>query len=325
MYSAFVPLILILAAGVCFRFIPGIPPAADIRRVIGSIVLNVFLPALTFIALYRAPLNTTFWTVPLTSVVVTLVGLAAAYLFYVRFLHRLKPSHRLLTKPAIGSLLLASAFCNATYLGLPIVTSVIGPHVQQVPILFDLLAMTPILFVAATFIGVEYGNGVNGQRVGLDQGTQRQNHSIGSALVQLLRLPPLWAAAAGIALNAGHVVVPLELTATFETLGRTVSPLMMFSVGLALRIPNPKRIPYIVPAVFIRLVCGALVGWFIASRIITDADIFKATVLESAMPTMMLTMVFADRYGLDTELLADAIILSTVCAMITLPLLAHWL
>ena len=306
MYAAFLPLALILAAGLCYKFIPGVLPAADVRRAIGSIVLNIFLPALTFFALYSTPLTSSLWTVPLTSTVVTLVGLGVAYLVYAVLLRRK------LLRPAIGALLLASAWCNATYLGLPVVTSVIGMHVQQVPILFDLLAMTPLLFIAGTIIGVEYGSG-------------NERHSLSEALKQLLRLPPMWAAAAGILLNAMHVALPVEVTTAFETAGRTVSPLMIFSVGLALRAPNIKRMPYILPSVVIRLGLGTLVGWFVASRLIDDPDVFKTTVLESAMPAMMLTMVFAERYGLDAELLAETIILSTIGAMITLPLIAHFL
>lgn len=315
MYAAFLPLALILAAGLCYRFIPGVLPAADVRRAIGSIVLNIFLPALTFFALYSAPLTSSLWTVPLTSTVVTLVGLGVAYLVYAVLLRRK------LSRPAIGALLLASAWCNATYLGLPVVTSVVGMHVQQVPILFDLLAMTPLLFIAGTIIGVEYGTG--NERQSLPTGNKR--HSLSEALKQLLRLPPMWAAAAGILLNAMHVALPVEVTTAFETAGRTVSPLMIFSVGLALRAPNIKRMPFILPSVVIRLGLGTLVGWFVASQFIDDPDVFKATVLESAMPAMMLTMVFAERYGLDAELLAETIILSTIGAMITLPLIAHLL
>lgn len=306
MFAAFLPIVLILAAGMCYRFMPGALPSTDVRRVIGSIVLNIFLPALTFFALYSAPLTDALWTVPVTSAIVTLVGLGVAYLVYGSFLR-----HRL-SRPAIGSLLLASAWCNATYLGLPIVTSVVGGHVQHVPILFDHLAMTPLLYIAGTFIGVEYG-------------MSDEQHSAKQAALQILRLPPLWAAVAGLTLNVFQIRVPLEVMSAFETAGRAVTPLMIFSVGLALRTPTVKRVPFIAPAVVIRLGLGALVGWFIAGTLIGDPDVRIATILESAMPTMMLTMVFAERYQLDTELLAEAVILSTIVSMASLPLLARLL
>lgn len=306
MYAAFLPIVLILAAGVCYRFIPGAIPASDVRRTIGSVVLNIFLPALTFFALYSAPLTDALWTVPLTSAIVTLVGLGVAYLVFGRVL-RTK-----LSRPAIGALLLASAWCNATYLGLPIVTSVIGSHVQHVPILFDLLAMTPLLFIAGTYIGVEYGQ-------------SEERHSAKHAVLQILRLPPLWAAALGLTFNVFHLTLPLVVMSAFEITGRAVAPLMIFSVGLALRAPNLRRMHFIAPAVFIRLILGALIGWFVAGVLIRDPDVMHATILESAMPTMMLTMVFAERYQLDTELLAEAVILSTIVSMASLPLLARFL
>lgn len=333
MFSAFVPLALILAAGVLFRQIPGVPPSSDVRRVIGSIVLNIFLPALTFFALYSAPLNSSLWTVPLTSAVVTLVGLGLAYVVFAVLLRRR------LSRPAIGALLLASAWCNATYLGLPVVSAVVGKHVQQVPILFDLLAMTPLLFVFGTIIGVTFGHhhtvsrnvvGATGNEDTSDiedgsviDGPLRNTHPVRHALRQLVLLPPLWTAALGLLLNALQVHLPTELLNAFDVIGHTVSPLMIFSVGLALRMPHVRRLPFITPMVIIRLGIGAIVGWCMATALIDSRDIFRATVLESAMPCMMLTMVFAERYGLDTEVLAESVIFTTLISMLTLPLLAN--
>jgi len=322
MYAAFFPLVLIAVAGIGYRFVPGAMPAHDVRRVIGSVVLNVFLPALTFVALYTAPLNDALWAVPLTSAIVTLVGLGFGYVIYARLLHQR------LSKPAIGALLLASAWCNATYLGLPVVTSVVGGHVQHVPILFDLLAMTPLLFIISPMLGAAFSRSRETQSSLHER--QSTAHKRPSSLYersirQVLLLPPLWAAAAGLLCNATQMALPKELVSALEMAGRTVTPLMIFSIGLAMRVPQLGRLPLILPAVGIRLVLGTAIGWSVASLFIHHADVFKATVLESAMPTMMLTMVFAERYGLDTELLAEAIILSTICSMVTLPIIAQML
>jgi malate permease and related proteins len=44
------------------------------------------------------------------------------------------------------------------------------------------------------------------------------------------------------------------------------------------------------------------------------------TVLEAAMPAMVLGIVFCDRFGLDTGLYAAAVTLTTAVSLVTLPL-----
>ena len=48
---------------------------------------------------------------------------------------------------------------------------------------------------------------------------------------------------------------------------------------------------------------------------------FEAVTLEGAMPTQLLTLVIADRFNLDSKLLAQVILINTVIAFVTLPLL----
>jgi len=305
MTSVFLGVFLILAAGVVYRFIPGLPASTDVRRIVGAIVLNIFLPALTLSILSTAPLTHELWAVPLVSLASIVVGVGAAWLVYVKVLGRR------LSRPTIGALLLASVWCNATYLGLPIVTAVVGESYGRIPIMFDLLAMSPMLFTVGVVICVEFG-------------TATTQHTIGEGLRQVLRLPPFLAAVVGLALNLLQIPIWEPLLTALQTMGRSVSPLMIFSVGLALRPPQWRTLPIVLPAMAIKLALAPLVafGMVLAlDRAFTQTSAV-ATVLEAGMPTMMLTMVFAERYQLDVETLAQAILLSTFLAMLTLPFLA---
>jgi predicted permease len=46
---------------------------------------------------------------------------------------------------------------------------------------------------------------------------------------------------------------------------------------------------------------------------------WEATVIEAAMPTQLLTLVVADEFNLDTELLASVIMASTIISVFTIP------
>jgi predicted permease len=94
---------------------------------------------------------------------------------------------------------------------------------------------------------------------------------------------------------------------------------MLFSIGLTLRVPDPRHLLIIVPAVAIRTVIVPLILLSATVWLIQDPVVETGAILETAMPTMMLTMVFAEKYGLDTDVLAQAILASTLISIITLP------
>ncbi|MBL0322486.1 MAG: AEC family transporter [Ignavibacteria bacterium] len=305
MVNVFATLGVLLGCGIIYRQLPHVPDPMVVRTSIGSIVLNIFVPLLTFGVLATAPIGSDIWSVPLVSIVSVAVGFGLSWIIFARLLR----TH--LSPPVIGSLIVASTWCNAMYLGLPITTAVVGDHVGRVPILFDYLGMTPLLFTLGTIVCVEYG-------------TRGQKHTIGEGLLQALRMPPTLAVVAGLAVNILHIPIAPFILDACTTAGKVVAPLMLFSIGLALRLPRMRMLPVLLPVVVIRLVAVPLAVYWLAVRITPDDDVLLATMLETSMPTMMLTMVFADRYGLDESALAQAILVTTIISMITLPTVAQW-
>lgn len=305
MLNVFATLGILLASGVLYRMIPGVPSPQTVRSVIGSIVLNVFIPLLAFEVLATERIMADVWSVPVVSVVTTLVGFILALGVYGYLLRNRLP------RPTIGAMILAATWCNAMYLGLPITLAVVGDPGDHVPILFDYAGMTPLLFTLGTAVCVAYG-------------TSDETSSPRQALLQILRLPPFIATLAGIAFNASGLTLPLWFASAAETAGRVVAPLMLFSIGLTLRWPSFSRTPVLLPAAIIRTIIVPAIVFPLAAYLHASDDILRATMLEAAMPSMMLPLVFAERYGLDVESLAEAILLSTIIAVGTLPIVASW-
>jgi predicted permease len=305
MLNVFATLGVLLASGIIYRMIPGVPTPQTVRSVIGSIVLNVFIPLLAFEVLATEHIMGDVWTVPVASVATTLIGFGLAFLVYGYILRKR------IARPTIGAMILAATWCNAMYLGLPITLAVVGDPGDHVPILFDYAGMTPLLFTLGTAVCVAYGTSD-------EQPTFRQG------IKQILRLPPFIATVAGIAVNAMGLELPLWFIAAAETAGKVVAPLMLFSIGLTLRWPTISRTPMLVPAAVIRTIIVPLLVFPLASLLHPNDDILRSTMLEAAMPSMMLPLVFAERYGLDVESLAEAILLSTIISVATLPIVASW-
>ncbi len=296
----------IMTGGALWNNIPQLPPGTKVRALINPLVLNLLLPLLVYRAFVLTPLHTEIWKIPVAAA----LGCMITLLITAGLLHLIeKKFRRKIDRPAKGALLLAAAWGNVTYLGIPLLTSWIGEKAQMLAVLYDLAALSPLLFV----VGAEIG-----RRLGADQSPSKTYAPLGA----ILRLPPLWAALAGVAsLESGlSAWLPSWILQLCKGAAMCVGPLMIFSVGLALRIPKSRRLLLMAPAVFSKLVVSPLIVYGLSRSFALSGDYLRAETLEAAMPTMVLTLVISERFKLDTELLAQCIAVSTLLAFILLPL-----
>jgi predicted permease len=202
-------------------------------------------------------------------------------------------------------MIISAAFGNVMFLGLPVITEMLGAPYGYVAVLYDLLASTPILLTIGVFIAARYGSG--------------KAVSVGASLKRVFLLPPLWGVAAGIAVRLAGVTTPQPVLDAVGLMGRAVVPIMIFTVGLALDFRDVQRLAIAVPALAIKLILAPALAWWIGSRLGMSADALKATTSEGAMPVMVLSLVIADEFDLDVPLAAACITVSTVALFFTLP------
>jgi predicted permease len=271
-----------------------------VRHALSVTVVHFYLPAFGLVTGARA--DRSFIAVPLTAAVVTLSGIAAGFAAY-----KLLPWFRALDRPAFGVMVLAASFGNVTYLGLPVITETLGPQYGYVAILYDLLAATPILLTVGVFLAARYGSG--------------KAASLAASLKRVLKLPPLWGVAAGMAVQATGITVPQLVLDAAQLMGKAVIPIMTFTVGLALDFRDVKRLPVAVPALALKLLAAPVLAWGVGSRLGLSGEALKAVTIEGAMPVMVLSLVIADEFDLDVPLAAACIAVSTVALFFTMPLM----
>lgn len=294
---------LIIAAGYAWRFFdPGGLDRHRMRHALSVTVLHFFLPALAFSLIATTPVDRSFIAVPLTAAIVTLFAMAAGFGVY-----WLLPGTKTIDRPALGTIILAGCFGNVTYLGLPVINEMLGTRYGYVAIMYDLLATTPILFTLGVFVAARYGSG--------------QTASFGNSVKRVLKLPPLWAVAAGLAVNLGGISVPRTVLDTASLMGKAVIPIMIFTVGLAIDFRDVKRLPAAVPALAVKLLVSPVIGWWIGSGLGMTGETLKAITVEAAMPVMVLLLVIADEFDLDVSLAAGCIAVSTVALFFTMPMM----
>jgi len=229
------------------------------------------------------------------------VGMGAAWLWFLR---------RRPAGAALGALLLAAAFPNATYMGLPVLEATLGSWARSVAVQYDLFACTPLLLSVGVMLAYHFGE--SGERV--------------HPLKNLLQVPPLWAALIGVALNLLAVPLPTMFGGMLDMLAAGVVPLMLFSLGLGLRWGSGwgARLNLVLPVVVIQLLLTPLLVWGASDLVGLSGAVRTAVVLEAAMPSMVLGIVLCDRYRLDSSLYAMAVTLSTALSIITLPAWFAW-
>ncbi len=288
---------IVMACGVGWRFVsPAGLTAEQTRPVLTTVVYYVFLPALILDVLWAANIG-------LESFEYTIVGVGGILLvllitWTVVWLFKF-------SRAKAGAILLATAFPNVTYLGLPILEQTFGSWARSVAIQLDLFAAGPLLFTVGVMVARYYGDNEN------------ENKSI----LSFLNTPPFLAAFIAIFLNLNHVPVPDWLDGVLKQLSAAVVPLMLFSIGLALSwsVIRWKNVPYIIPVIIIKLFVMPLLIIEMVGYLSMDDQHKAATVIDMAMPSMVLGIVFCDQYKLDSSLYAMAVTVTTFCSIFTLP------
>ncbi len=287
----------LILAGVLWRWWRPFGTDADqMRRALTSLVYGFLLPALVLLVLWQAPLGVAALKVAFIAAACVLGGLALAWIWY---------RWRGTAPQALGTVLLAAGWGNFTYLGLPVLEGALGEWARGVAIQFDLFAATPLLLT----LGILLASRLGGQQ------TPR------GLLCELVMVPPIWAALAGVGFNLAGVPLGAWPEQLLEMLATGVVPLMLFSTGLALRwAPGGReRLSLVLPVIGLRLALVPLLVLGLASLLGVGGALRTAVVLEAAMPSMVLGLVLCDRFGLDTRLYAEIVVLTTALAALTLP------
>ncbi len=293
----------IMACGASWRLVnPAEITAVQTRKVLTTLVYIIFLPAFVLKVLWTADMG-------LHSLEYTLVGVSGILLIQILVLfvtHFLKFS-----KPQKGAVLLAASFPNVIYLGLPVLEQTFGSWASSVAVQINFFAVAPLVYTLGVLIAQYYG------------GEQKAEKAAGFnlALFSFLKTPPFIAVFIAIFLNYHDISSPLWLTGVLQQLSAAVVPLMLFSLGLALNWNTfrLKNLPFIIPIILFKLVLMPMLAMETVSHLTMPDNQKAAVVLEMAMPSMVVGIIFCDRYELDSELYAMAVTITTLLSVISLP------
>ncbi len=135
-----------------------------------------------------------------------------------------------------------------------------------------------------------------------------------------LRLPLLWAILFGIGLRLFSIKLPWELDKGIQQLGAAAIPIALILLGMQLSQTRfQPRIKEIAIAVA-RLAIAPTIAYCFGRLLQLDSLSLQVLILQSAMPTAVNSFVLVSEFGGDKDLVARAIVTSTLMSFFTLPI-----
>ncbi|MDG4812287.1 AEC family transporter [Hydrogenovibrio sp. 3SP14C1] len=271
-----------------------------------QIVTHLTLPATIFYALSHA--QDLQWDYAL--VVLFILGTEVILLAFAWWIGRqLK-----LPKPKLGSLMLVSAFGSSALLGYAIVEQVFPT---------DLNAISEAVFISELGVGV--GLFTVGTLVAIYFGGHQTQSKI-TALQSLLTFTksPIFISIV-LGILYGQLQLPLdgifftEIFNAVHLIAQANTFFVVLTIGVMLEFSGFKHILVLaVVAIILKLIISPILVWLPTLALPLQQWQMEVILLESAMPSAMLSVVLAKRYGCDAHLASRLVYITTLASAMTI-------
>ncbi len=271
----------------------------DHAAAINRYVFYVGAPALIFTILVSVPVDTIIWPVLfryLAAEVATYLIVAALAYFVFR-------------RDARESILLgmAASFANHVFFVRPIAIFLYGPSAAD-PI--SGIVLLDVLVFCSTVFAMDF--------------LSPENKGIGSALRSLGRNPFVYTPLLAAAYLVLGQLAPSGILTYASFAGASASPASLFTLGIILAGLQLGRIGLLIWIVVLgKLVLHPLLFWLAAPAVTLTGVWGIVPLLVAAGPCGAMAIVIAMQYGVKTELIAKAILISTILSVFSLSVLAQ--
>ena len=298
-FDALVPVAFVILLGLLAGRLGLIKP--ENSSVLAALALDFCLPALLFAATAKMTLqeleNWPFF-------VGIAVGLLAIYLI------ALALSLAVFRKPIAASSLQAlnSAFPNMAFMGVPVLTAVIGASAVLSVVIGNLISSFVLLPLTLTLL--EAGSAGQEKKPGAAV--------VWSSLLGAVKQPLVWAPLAGIVMAVAQIPLPDLGQKSFNLIGEATSGVALFALGLVLSGQKLRiGLPAVVNIAF-KILAQPLAMWGLAILLGVTGVYRREMILLGALPTASMTAMFAVEYKVYTDESDATILISTLISVVTL-------
>lgn len=151
----------------------------------------------------------------------------------------------------------------------------------------------------------------------------RGSASLRESLLNVFKVPLPYAAVLGLVINFGGITLPVPVDRAISTLGDAAVPGMLTLLGLQLARTSVKgRLQPIALAAGLRLIVAPAVAVGLAALLgISGLMTRQVVIVQSGMPSAVMSGVLATEFGSDAEFTSAVIAVSTLASLVTLSVL----
>lgn len=274
------------------------------RDRINYFVFYYIIPLICFKTTYTMPFSFSHLKI---SVVANLTILSCVLLSWI--IYKIIASKKEIKAEVMGSLIICSAFGNVLYIGLPVLTKLYGAEGMSYAFTYDFLASTPLTWTVAVAVCMKYG--------------RAKSFKLKDSFFTILKIPPIWGLITGIIFRECGITLPEEVINIFKAISAYVTYIMLVIVGISVKAVAPERLALSMPVILIKLLISPFLAFLFGNLAGLSGIPLNVCIIEAAMPSMLLSMIFATAFGVDMRTSVEMIFLTTICSLIFLTI-ALW-
>lgn len=265
----------------------------DFSKSLNFFVIYVSLPATVLIQVPKIVLNGS----ALSTIMIPWLLLPIMFYLVILMTKNYAPDVR-------AALLLVIPLGNTSFVGIPIIKTLVGADAIGYVLMYDQFGTFLILALYGSAVISYYEIGKVHKRL---------------ILKKLFMFPPFFFLL--FALSFGKM--PLSLSPYLEILASTLVPLALVSVGYSLRLRGEIDYSLLSKALVLKLIIMPIIAFGVLFKLGVDPVAMQVSVLESGMPSMITAGALAIAAGFAPALSAAMVGYGIMLCLVTLPLISY--
>ncbi|WP_079710436.1 AEC family transporter [Paraliobacillus ryukyuensis] len=263
---------------------------------ISTMAIYLLSPFLAFQTFYQNPINLDYIYLSVYLLALCIICITICYV--IGFLKKWSKQDR-------SGFILASSFMNNGNYGTPLVLLVFGEigfnYAVILMVLQQLIMCTIGIYIAA-------------------QGSEQKQQT--SPLKEVLKVPIIYGALAGMLCNIIDITLPDEVTSVINMVANAAIPTIMIVLGMQLATISLKKLEVgkLSMALVLRLALAPMIAYVITLFLPVDEMVKQIMILMAAMPTAANTTMYAVQFNARPAFVSSATLTSTLLTIITLPI-----
>ncbi|MBI3912830.1 MAG: AEC family transporter [Chloroflexi bacterium] len=283
------PIVVVAALG----FILGRALQLD-ARALSRVALYLLAPSIVFTSTLHAQIGADFFSIAAFVLIITaLMGLLTAALAkLMRY-----------DQPTASAFALSTMFANVGNYGLPLVLFAFGD---------EGLARGVIFFTVSAMLGQTLAVFI----------ASRGRAEARQAILNVFKLPLVYAFFGALALNQAGIAIPAPLTKSLDLLAGAAVPVMLVILGIELAHVSfaNDRLAIGISTV-VKLVVTPVVAFALAALMGLQGLTRAVCIIEASMPTAVLVSILAVEFKARPEFVTGVVLVSTIASVVTLTVL----